>query len=81
MHYNRIPIVDMTIKLCPSTNPITTTHATQLHVINNNINPQLIKISLHVSLNILNTLVDMYVKLHKHLDFDGQKYTHVFKCL
>ena len=27
-----IPIVDMTIKLCPSTNPITTTYTSELHV-------------------------------------------------
>ena len=27
-----IPVVDMTIKLCPSTNPITTTYTSELHV-------------------------------------------------
>ena len=30
--YNRIPVIDMTIKLCPSTNPITATYTTELHV-------------------------------------------------
>ena len=30
--YNRIPMVDMTIKLCPSTNHITSTYTTELHV-------------------------------------------------
>ena len=49
--------------------------------VNNNIHPQLIKIFLHVSLYISSTLVDMYMKLHKHLGFDGLMHTHVFKCL
>ena len=30
--YNRISIVDMTTKLCPCANPITTTYTTELHV-------------------------------------------------
>ena len=30
---------------------------------------------------IPNTLLDMCMKLHKHSCFDGQKCTHVFKCL
>ena len=30
--YNRIPVVDTTIKLCPSTNPINKTYKTELHV-------------------------------------------------
>ena len=67
-------MVDMNIKLCPSTNHITTTHTTELHVGNNNIH------LLHVSLDI-NTLVDMCMKLHKHLGFDGQKCTHVFNVV
>ena len=46
--------------------------------VNNNIH---LKYLLHVSLNISNTLVDMYMKLHKHLGFNGPKCTHVFKCL
>ena len=44
--------------------------------VNNNTRPQLI-----VSLNISNTLVDMYMKLPKHLAFDGPICTHVFKYL
>ena len=30
--HNMIPVVDMTIKLCPSTNSITTTYRSELHV-------------------------------------------------
>ena len=43
--------------------------------VNNNIH------LLHISLDISNTLVDMCMKLHKHLGFDGQKCAHVFKYL
>ena len=71
-------MVDMTIKLCPSTNPITTSlqHIQLSYIfVNNNI------YFLHVSLDISNALVDMYMKFRKHLGFDGQKCTHVFKCL
>ena len=56
LHNNRIMMVDMTIKLWPSTNPITTMFTV---FVNNNLHPWLICIS--------NTLVDMYMKLHKHL--------------
>ena len=40
-----------------------------------------LKCLLHVSLNISNTLVDMYMKLHKHLESNGSMCSHVFKCL
>ena len=30
--YNRTPVVGMTIKVCPSANPFTTTYTTELHV-------------------------------------------------
>ena len=66
-------MVDMTIKLCPSTNPITIQHIQLSYMFVNNKIP-----ILHVSLDISTTLVDMCIKLHKYLGFDGQKCTHVF---
>ena len=48
---------------CPSTTPSLTYIQLSYMFVNNN--------TLHVSLNISNTLVDMYMKLHTHLDFDG----------
>ena len=66
-------MIDMTIKHGPSTNPITKMFTTELHVCKQQQTP---KMFFHVSLNISNTLVD-----HKHLDFDGLKCRHVFKCL
>ena len=60
----------MTIKLCPSTKPITMMCTTEL---NSNTHPQLIKMSFP---QYLKNLVDMYMK---NLGFDGPKFTHVFK--
>ena len=64
-------MVDVTIKLCPSTNPITTTYTTELHVCKQQ-----------------HTSFTCYSRYLKHLSryvyetcFDGQKCTHVFKCL
>ena len=70
-------MIDMIIKLGPSTNPSQLSYL----FVNNNRHTQLIKMVFHVFLNISNTLVDMYMKLHKHLHFDGPMYTHVLKCL
>ena len=69
-------MIDMTIKLCPSTNPITSMFITELHVCKQQHTPDF-----YMFLNMSNTLVDMYMKLHKHVDFDGQMCTHVFACL
>ena len=74
-------MIDMTIKHGPNTNPITKMFKLSYMLVNNNIHPRLIKMSFHVSLNISNTLVDTYMKLHKNLDFDGPMCTRVFKCL
>ena len=40
--------------------------------VNNNTHPQLIKMSF-MFLSTSNSLADMYVKLHKHVGFDGQR--------
>ena len=67
----------MTIKLGPSTNPITSMFTTELHVRKQQHTPRANQ-NFHVSLNISNTLVDMYMK---HVDFDGPTCSHVFTCL
>ena len=72
-------MIDMTFKPGPSTINM---YTTELHVCKQQHMPTAnLKCLLHASLNILNTLVDMYMKLHKHLDFDGPICTHVFKYL
>ena len=45
--------------------------------VNNNTHPQLIKMSF-MFLSTSNSLADMYVKLHKHVGFDGP--TCTLKC-
>ena len=72
----------MTMKLDPRTNHITSMSTTELHVFEQQHTP-IAKLTclFHVSLNISNTIADMYIKLHKYLDFDGPMCTHVFKCL
>ena len=74
-------MVDMTFKLGPSINPITNMYTTELHICKQQHPPTANKCLLHVSLNISNTLVDMCMKLHKHLDIDGPISTRVFKYL
>ena len=49
-------MIDMTIKLGQSTNPITNMNTTELHICNQHMPTANY---LHVSLNISNTLVDM----------------------
>ena len=66
--YNRIPVLDTTIKLGPSTKPITNMFKTELHVCKQQHTPMANKMSFPC---FSNTLVDMYMKLHKHLGFDG----------
>ena len=46
--------------------------------LNNNIHPQLIKMCFAF---FSNTLVDMYMKLHKHVDFHALMCTYLFTCL
>ena len=65
-------MIDMTIKLDPNTNPITNMFITGLHVCKQQQTPTA-KCLFHVSLNISNTLVGMYMKLHK-------TYTLMAKC-
>ena len=72
-------MIDIAIKLGPSTNHITNMFKTELHVCKQQHTPTALFL---VSFNISNTLVHtMYMKLHKHVDFDGPMCTHVFKCL
>ena len=78
--YNRISVIDMTIKLGPSTNPITKIFRAELQLCKQQHTPTAIKMCFHVSLNISNTLVDLYMKLHKNVDFDGLMCTHLFTC-
>ena len=72
-------MVNMTIKIKVLSPSLTCLQLSYMFV-NNNSHP-LLKCPFHVSINISNTLVDMYMKLHKHLDFDGPMCNHVFKCL
>ena len=78
--YNRIPVVDITVKLCQSTNPTTAMFIPKLHVCKQQHTHSWLKCLFHVSL-ISNTLIGMYLKFHKHLGFDGPKCTHVLKLL
>ena len=76
-------MIDMTIKLGQSTNSITNMYTTELHVCKQQRMPTA-NCLLHVSLNISNNLVGMYMKLHKHhtyIEFDGSICTCVFKDL
>ena len=72
LHNYRIPVIDVTIKLGPSNNSICNMLTTELHVCKKQQHPQLIKMSFHLSLNISSTLVDMYMKLHKHVNLIAQ---------
>ena len=73
LHITGYP-VDMTIKLCPSTSPITSTFTTELHVCKQQHSTptgNYVIYLLQVTLNISNILVDMYMKLHRYRDFNG----------
>ena len=70
-------MIDMTIKLGPSTNPFPNMITTELHVCKQQHMPTASFPSFYC-----NTLVDiMYMKVHKHLGFDGSMCTHVFKTI
>ena len=42
-NYNRMPVLDMTFKLCPSTNHITAMFTTELHIFKQQCTPTAIK--------------------------------------
>ena len=71
----------MIIKLGQVLTPSLTCIQLSYMFVNNNIRPQLIKMSFACfSQHLKHPSTGMYIKLHKHLEFDGPMCNHVFKC-